>query len=192
VRLGVRIVSAAILVATIALSARAQDIEPVILAGGYANLNFRFNNVSVFPAPSAYVRQDGGTLHHSGLWFGVEWKPAAWFGIDNYIGVYALGNDVDLIAVVPSGKIAAPKLLGGRVMPYAVAGFGIGHYRERIAFLFSGRTYTSTSVAARYGFGTDIRITPNGGLRLEATRMALHFVGWSTSWNLSTGYVFPF
>jgi hypothetical protein len=130
--------------------------------------------------------------HRSGVSVDLSWDPVPWFGIDNYTGVYGLENGVTLIANIPGGRIVGRRLFGDLVTPYGMAGFGFGLFSERATgFLSSGNTYYRWSAAARYGAGTDVQLTQGVGIRIEASRMALHVLdNWSTNWNISTGLVF--
>ncbi len=169
------IAAAAVMVAILSASALGQDAEtPRFEVGvGYANL-------------TTYA-----SGHHPGVAVDVSWNPRRWFGVQNYLGVYGLGNGVTLIAEIPGARIAA-RNIAGRVTPFAEAGFGFGLLTEHAGSIAPGpRMYSyHWSPAARYGVGTDVQINQSLAVRVDASRMTTHVKTWQTKWNISTGLVF--
>lgn len=101
-----------------AIPAMAQDDFPRIQMGmGYANLGL--------PAG------DGTTSHRSGFAMQTGFNLVRWFGIENYTGFYSLGNGTTLISNIVGGKLMGANVLGGRFLPYGVAGFGVGYVSQR-------------------------------------------------------------
>jgi hypothetical protein len=121
----------------------------------------------------------------------LEWDPVPWFGIENYAGMYHFADNSALFPIIPGVKVVASNLLGGQLTPYAVAGFGLGVFRDPSSFFGGGGDY-GYSATGRYGFGADVRLNRSWGLRVDASRMAINFTRWTTSWNLAGGVVYSF
>ena len=131
-----------------------------------------------------------GGFHNPGLWLDLEWTPTPLLGLEDYTGVYYLHRTI-VVTNVPGAKIA-PRLAGGRIVPFAVAGFGLAYYSETNSGFFGSGSTTSRglSAAARYGLGTDVQVNRSWGVRAEATKLALHSTQWTNHWNLAGGVVF--
>lgn len=169
----IRIGASAFLLIILAVPALAQDADfpRVEVAMGYANLGF--------PGVRGIDRHSGFAMH-SGLNF------VRWFGIENYTGVYSLGNDVTLLANIVGGKLVHRDALEGRIAPYLVGGIGVGYFTQEV----SGFVVGGSATAARYGGGVDFQVGDSWGVKVDASRMAFHMNGWQTHWNISAGVVF--
>jgi hypothetical protein len=186
-----QIIFATLLMALLAISCAAQDGEIATskVAAGYANLHLPFNRINIDGRFSSTSTDRDSTLGRSGLWMQLEWNPVPWLGVENYTGMYHFADNSALFSIIPGAKLVASNLLGGQLKPYAVAGFGLGVFREPSSFFGGGRNY-SISAAGRYGFGTDVQLNRSWGLRVDASRMAINFTRWTTGWNLAGGVVY--
>jgi hypothetical protein len=167
----VKIVIAACFVLMLALPALAQEDFPRIQTSmGYANISF----------PDF---ASGASARHSGFVNQTSFNLTKTWGLDNYMGIYGLGQGVTLIADFFGGKAMYRT---AHVVPYALAGIGVGYFTSssRRAELFSHRVRR-----------VDIRSTFNG-MEGEVSRMGFRKFPivdrfWLTnSTNFSTGIVF--
>ena len=138
---------------------------------GYANLSF----------PNLITGQPG---HHSGFVNQTDLNLSKTWGLDNYMGIYGLGQGVTLISDFFGGKIMFPR---GRVIPYALAGLGGGY--------FSAGSGGASAFATRYGAGMTIPISDSIGWKVEYSRMNFHLPttvnsSWTAGNNFSAGIVF--
>jgi hypothetical protein len=172
----VKTVVVACFVLVLAVPALAQDDYPRIQTSlGYTNLSF----------PDLLT---GETGHHSGFSNQTSFNLTRTYGLDNFMGIYGLGNGVTLISDVFGGKIMHRF---EKFVPYGLAGIGIGYFTAS-----SGGYYSSqSSFATRYGAGFDIPISDSMAWKVEVSRMGFHIQtrpdsGWTNSTNISTGIVF--
>jgi hypothetical protein len=133
---------------------------------GYANLSF----------PNLITGQPG---HHSGFVNQTDLNLSRRWGLDNYMGLYGLGQGVTLISDFFGGKVMFPT---GRVIPYALAGLGGGY--------FSGGGGGVSSFATRYGGGMTIPMSDSFSWNVEYSRMNFHLPttinsAWTGGNNLS-------
>ncbi len=172
----VKLIAAAAFVCLFGLPAPAQEDFPRIQTSmGYANLGF----------PSG---PNGEMERHSGFANQTSINLTRTLGLDNYMGIYGLGQSVTLISEVIGGKVM---WRGPRVVPYALAGIGIGYFTAQVQGYVASRSVFST----RYGMGADIPINDTLAWKVEASRLGLRIQsspnsGWTSSWNFSTGIVF--
>src|SRR5262249_43465972 len=131
----------------------------------------------------------GQTGHHSGFSNQTSFNLTRTYGLDNFTGIYGLGNGVTLISDVFGGKVMHRF---EKFVPYGLAGIGIGYFTAS-----SGGTVVAaqSSFATRYGAGFDIPISDSLAWKVEVSRMGFHFKpdgtsGWTNSTNISTGIVF--
>lgn len=163
-----RVVFVGILLIVLSSSVFAQDPEfpRIETAMGYASLGFP-------TGPNGEVQRHSGFSMHNTL------NVFSWFGIENYTGVYSLGNDVTLFANILGGRLMYRGLAEGKISPYVVAGFG-GAY-------LTSNFFGGSSMAARYGGGIDLQLSDSMGLKLEAGRLR---AAGETNLNISAGVVF--
>ena len=173
----VRTVVVASFVLLLAIPAMAQDDYPRIQTSlGYTNLSF-----PDLANPTA-------TSHHSGFANQTSFNLTKTYGLDNFMGIYSLGQGVSLISDIFGGKLM---YRGAKVVPYGLGGIGIGYFT-------SSSSYSATSsFATRYGGGFDIPINDSMAWKVEVSRMGFHInvnpassSGWTNSTNISTGIVF--
>ena len=169
----VRTIVVASFVLMLAIPAMAQDDFPRIQTSmGYANLSF----------PDLAT---GANSHHSGFANQTSFNLTKTWGLDNYMGIYGLGQGVTLISDFFGGKAM---YRGARVVPYALAGVGVGYFT-------SNSSYGSSAFASRVGGGFDIPINDSMAWKVEVSRMAFHVAttatsSWTSGTNFSTGIVF--
>jgi hypothetical protein len=183
----VKTILSVLFVLLITVPALAQDDYPrVDMSLGYANLGLTIPvQIAAFPAPVTVNITDG---HHSGFATEQGFNLTPWFGIDNYFAYYSLGTSpvlgtgLNLISNTIGGRVMARRF--ERIVPYAVAGFGIGYLTS------SSTGGGDTAMGARFGGGVDLPFSDSLGLRVDATRMSYHFFStWNSGWNISTGVV---
>jgi hypothetical protein len=171
----VRTIVVACFVALLAIPALAQDDYPRIQTSlGYANLTL--------PSESFL------SGHHSGFANSTGFNLTRTLGLENYMGIYGLGQGVTLISDFFGGKAA---YRGARAVPYAVAGIGIGYFTQSTSYGYGA----SSSFATRYGGGVDIPINDSMAWKFEVSRMNFHFAttatsSWTNGTNFQTGIVF--
>ncbi len=151
----------------------AQDEFPAVeVAMGYGNLGFpsEFN-----PATGDFknTRHSGFTMHS-----GFNFKR--WFGLENFTGVYSLGDNVTMISNLMGGKVA---FRAARVTPYAVAGVGI-------VYLTDERTFGSSNMGTRLAVGVDVPLNDSFALKFDVGRMSFKLDEWRSGSAFSTGIVF--
>jgi hypothetical protein len=166
----VRIVAAALVVLALAVPVLAQEDYPKIQTSmGYANLSLL----------------DG---HHSGFANETGFNLTSALGLNNYMGIYSLGEGITLISNFFGGKAS---YRGARVVPYAQAGVGIGYFSQSTSF---GVLDFGTKFATRFGGGVDIPIGESMAWKVELSRVSFKFQTVDSSWlsgnNFSTGIVF--
>src|SRR5262249_8638766 len=110
------------------------------------------------------------------------------FGLDNYLGIYGLGQGTTLISDFVGGKVMYPR---GKVIPYALAGLGVGYFSISNSAI-SGST---SAFATRYGGGVSLPINDSVGWKVEYSRMNFHLPtsansAWTSGNNFSAGIVF--
>jgi hypothetical protein len=171
----VRTLVAALFVLLIAVPALAQEDFPRIQTSmGYANLGL---GGSVF---------DG---HHSGFANETGFNLTRTWGLNNYMGIYSLGEGVTLVSDFFGGKAS---YRAARIVPYAQAGIGIGYFSVSTS---QGTFSFGTKFATRFGGGVDIPISDTLAWKVELSRVTFKFrttqdSGWLTGNNFSTGIVF--
>ena len=172
----VRTIVVASFVLLLAIPAMAQDDFPRIQTSlGYANLSF--------PDLST-----GANSHHSGFANQTSFNLTKTWGLDNYMGIYGVGQGVTLISDFFGGKAV---YRSSRVVPYALAGLGVGYFTAS-----TSQGYGSLSAfATRYGAGVDIPINDSMAWKVEVSRMTFHLAttatsSWTGGTNFSTGIVF--
>lgn len=170
-----KIVFATCVVLLFTLSGFAEDnVATIENSLGYANLTL----------PTA----TGLGGHHSGFATETDFNLTRAFGLDNYLGVYGLGQGVTLVSDFFGGKIRYSR---GKVVPYAVAGLGIGYFSVSSA----AGTGSASAFATRFGGGVTGPITDSLSWKAEYSRMNFHLPttatsGWTSGNNLAGGIVF--
>jgi len=172
----VRISAAVLFVLLLVVPAMAQDDYPKIETSmGYANLGF----------PNLITGEFG---HHSGFANQTGFNLTRTWGLENYMGIYGVGQGVTLISDFFGGKAV---YRSSRVVPYALAGLGVGYFTAS-----TSQGYGSLSAfATRYGAGVDIPINDSMAWKVEVSRMTFHLAttatsSWTGGTNFSTGIVF--
>jgi hypothetical protein len=179
----VRTVVVACFVLLLAFPAMAQEDYPRIQTSlGYANLSF-----------PALLSEAG---HHSGFANQTSFNLTKTWGLDNYMGIYGVGQGVTLISDFFGGKAMYRT---ARVVPYALAGIGVGYFTD------SSSGGGLSSFATRFGAGADIPINDSMAWKVEVSRMAFHSgifgeirafqrssstSSWASGTNISVGIVF--
>jgi hypothetical protein len=176
----VRTVVVACFILLLAVPAMAQDDFPRIQTSlGYANLSF----------PDLNKLFNQGILdkgHHSGFANQTSFNLTKTWGLDNYMGIYGVGQGFTLISDFFGGKAMYRT---ARVVPYALAGIGVGYFTD------SSSGGGLSSFAHRFGAGADIPINDSMAWKVEVSRMGFHIQttassGWTSGTNFSTGIVF--
>ena len=165
-------------VLSLAIPALAQEDYPRIQTSmGYTNLSF----------PDITT---GQTSRHSGFANQTGFNLTRTWGLENYMGIYTLGQGVTLIADSFGGKAT---YRGAKVAPYALAGIGVGYFTPATSYGYGSQSAFST----RYGAGVDIPINDSMAWKVEVSRMSFHVNfqsptggGWTTGTNFTTGIVF--
>jgi len=172
----VKSVIAVCFVLVLALPAMAQDEYPRIQTSmGYTNLSF----------PDFLT---GESSRHSGFANISGFNLTRTLGLENYMGIYSLGQGIQLIADTFGGKAT---YRAARFSPYALAGLGVGYFT-------SSQSYSSQSAFAhRIGAGVDVPFNETMALKFEISRIGFHVnfqsptgSGWTNSTNFTTGIVF--
>jgi hypothetical protein len=149
-----------------AIPALAQDDDypRIQTTVGYANLAF----------------DDGATTsHHSGFAMFNALNLTRSIGLENFTGIWGLGDGVTLLSNIVGGKM----LRSDRAIPYFVAGIGAG-------YASSGQSYSGTMLSARLGGGIDIPLGDAVGFKFDASRVSFRSGGWFSNWNFVTGVTF--
>ena len=175
----VKVTGVLLLVLLCAVPAMAQDDYPKIQTSmGYSNLGF-----ANFASPT------GATSRHSGFANETSFNVTRTLGVNNYMGIYGLGQGVSLIADFFGGKVM---YRAAKVVPYALAGIGVGYFTQSSSSGYGA----SSSFATRIGAGTDVPISDSMALKFEVSRMSFHIQtvqngpSWSSGTNFQTGIVF--
>lgn len=172
----VRTIVVACFVLLLTIPALAQDDYPKIQTSmGYANLSFPHFGT-------------GQTSRHSGFANQTSFNLTRTLGLDNYMGIYGLGQGVTLISDFFGGKAM---YRGAKVVPYALAGIGVGYFTQSTSQGYGA----SSSFATRAGAGFDVPISDSLAWKVEVSRMGFHIQtsansGWTNGTNFSTGIVF--
>jgi Outer membrane protein beta-barrel domain len=174
----VRIVLAVCVVLILTVPALAQEDYPKIQTSmGYANLGFLdFNSTT------------GSNSRHSGFVNQTGFNLTKTYGLDNYMGIYSLGQGVTLIADFFGGKAT---FRTAKVAPYALAGLGVGYFTQSTSYGYGA----TSSFATRYGAGVDVPINDTMAWKVEVSRMNFHITltpgnSWNSGTNIATGIVF--
>jgi len=168
----VKTIVSACFVLLLAIPALAQDDYPKIYTSlGYANLSF----------PDLTTGADG---HHSGFANSTGFNLSRSFGVENYMGIYGVGQGSTLIADFMGGKAT---YRAAKIAPYALAGLGVGYFTIQ-------NLYGSSSFATRYGGGVDVPINDSMAWKVEVSRMNFHLQTsatstWTGGTNIQAGIV---
>ena len=173
----VRSVVIACFVLLLAVPALAQEDYPRIQTSmGYANLDF----------PDFFT---GASGRHSGFANSTSFNLTRTWGLDNYMGIYSLGQGVTMIADFFGGKAM---YRGSKVVPYALAGIGVGYFTAATSYGYGSQS----AFAHRIGAGADVPFNDTMAIRIEVSRMGFHIgtpastSSWTNSTNISAGIVF--
>jgi hypothetical protein len=153
----------------LAIPALAQEDYPRIQTSmGYANLGLL-------------------DTHHSGFANQTGFNLTRTWGLENYMGIYSLGQGVTLISDLFGGKATYRHY--SRVAPYALAGLGVGYFTS------NSSGYGTSAFATRYGGGFDVPINDVISWKVEVSRMGFHIQtrpdsGWTSGTNIAAGIVF--
>jgi len=178
VKMMVKTFVAACLLLVLAIPALAQEDYPKIQTSmGYTMLSF----------PDLAT---GVSSHHSGFANQTGFNLTKTWGLENYMGIYGLGNGTTLIADSFGGKAT---YRAAKIAPYALAGIGIGYFSINTSFGYGSKSAFST----RVGGGVDVPFKDTMALKFEVSRMKFHvnfqdptLSGWTGSTNFTTGIVF--
>jgi len=160
----------------LAIPALAQDDYPKIQTSlGYANLSF----------PDLATGENG---HHSGFSNSTGFNLTRTLGLENYMGIYGVGQGSTLIADFFGGKAT---YRASKASPYALAGLGVGYFTASTSFGYGSQS----SFATRYGAGVDVPINDTMFFKLEYSRMNFHIQltptsSWTGGNNIQVGIVF--
>ena len=166
----VRTIVVACFVLLLAIPAMAQEDYPKVQTSmGYANLNLL-------------------SARHSGFANQTSFNLSRTWGLDNYMGIYGLGQGVTLISDFFGGKAM---YRGAKVVPYGLAGIGVGYFSSQS----QGYVSASSAFATRVGVGFDVPINDSMAWKVEVSRMGFHIQttansGWTNGTNISAGIVF--
>ncbi len=161
----------AVVVVIFSIPTFAQDEYPAMeVAMGYGNVGFPINLAT---GQLQSTRRSGFTMH-------TGFNLKRWFGLENFTGVYSLGQKVTMISNIFGGKVA---FRGARVTPYAVAGFGV-------AYLTDEQTFGSSNMSTRLAVGVDVPLNDSFALKFDVGRMAYKLDEWRSGSAFSTGIVF--
>src|SRR6185369_2814893 len=167
---------AACFVLLLAIPALAQEDYPKIQTSmGYTMLSF----------PDLAT---GQSSHHSGFANQTGFNLTKTWGLENYMGIYGLGNSVTLISDSFGGKAT---YRAAKVSPYALAGLGIGYFTS------SSTGGSKSAFSTRIGGGVDVPFKDTLALKFEVSRLKYHvdfqsptLSGWTGGTNFTTGIVF--
>ena len=173
----VKTITVACFVLLLAIPALAQqdDYPKIQTAMGYANLSFPDLNTGVVG-------------HHSGFANSTGFNLTRTLGLENYMGIYGVGQGSTLIADFFGGKAT---YRGAKVSPYGVAGIGIGYFTASTSFGYG----STSSFATRVGAGMDVPINDTMAIKVEYSRMNFHLQttansSWTGGNNIQAGIVF--
>src|SRR5262249_32858686 len=139
----VKIAAVVLFVLLSAIPVMAQEDYPKVQTSfGYANLGFAdFGNPNLGLTPTAPTARKSGFANETGF------NLTRNLGINNYMGIYGLGNSTTMISDLFGGKAMYRT---AKAVPYGVAGIGFG-------YLTSGGYYSyGSSFATRFGAGVDV------------------------------------
>ena len=171
-----RIVLAACFFLLLTVPIMAQDDSGSIHTSmGYANLSF----------PDLVTGLPG---HHSGFVNQTDFNLSKTFGLDNYMGIYGLGQGSTLVSDFFGGKVMYPR---GKVVPYALAGLGFGYF----SVSSTAGSGSASAFGTRFGGGMTIPINDSLSWKVEYSRMNFHLAtsansNWTAGNNLAAGIVF--
>jgi hypothetical protein len=169
----VRLFCVAAVVLLFSIPTFAQEEFPGLeVAMGYGNVGF--------PTEFNLVTGEFSNTRHSGFAMHTGFNFTRWFGLENFTGVYGLGDGVTMISNIIGGKVA---YRAARVTPYAVAGFGI-------AYLTDERTFGSSNAGTRLAVGVDIPLNDSFAWKFDVGRMSFNLDEWRSATAFSTGIVF--
>jgi hypothetical protein len=172
----VRTIAAVCFMLCLTIPAMAQEDYPKIQTSmGYANLSF----------PDVVT---GNSAHHSGFANQTGFNLTKTWGLENYMGIYTLGQGVTLIADFFGGKAT---YRFAKFSPYALAGLGVGYFTANTSYGYGSQS----SFATRYGAGFDVPINESMAWKVEVSRMGFHTnfqtgTGWTSGTNINVGIVF--
>jgi opacity protein-like surface antigen len=173
----VKTVTAACFVLLLAIPALAQSDEyPKIQTSmGYANLSF----------PDLVTGANG---HHSGFANSTGFNLTKTLGLENYMGIYGVGQGSTLISDFFGGKAT---YRAAKAAPYALAGIGVGYFTASTSFGYGSQS----SFATRVGAGVDVPINDSMAFKVEYSRMNFHIQltpsgSWTGGNNIQAGIVF--
>src|SRR6476660_2813250 len=160
----VKTIVVACFVLLLAIPALAQDDYPKIQTSlGYANLGFPDLNT-------------GSNGHHSGFSNSTGFNLTRSLGLENYMGIYGVGQGSTLIADFMGGKAT---YRASKISPYALAGIGVGYFTASTAYGYGSQS----SFATRYGAGIDVPINDSMFWKVEVSRMNFHIqLNPSSTW----------
>jgi len=160
----------------LAVPALAQDDFPRIEVGvGYGNITF----------PSLTVANQ--TDRHSGFVSTQSLNLARTWGVENFMGVYSIGQGAQMIAEMVGLKAM---YRGAHVVPYVAAGLGVGYFTASSS---AGYTASASSFGVRYGGGVEVPMGGAFGLKFDVSRIGTgnpFFGNRTTNTNFMTGVVF--
>jgi len=171
----VKSIVVACFVLLLAIPALAQDDYPKIQTSlGYANLSF----------PDLTTGQNG---HHSGFSNSTGFNLTKTLGLENYMGIYGVGQGSTLIADFMGGKAT---YRASKISPYALAAIGVGYFTASTANGYG----SLSSFATRYGAGVDVPINDSMFWKVEVSRMNFHIQlnpnsTWTGGTNIQAGIV---
>jgi hypothetical protein len=144
--------------------------------------DYPFIEVSMGYGNLGFPKADGTTGRHSGFASQQDIHLTRWFGIDNYVGYYSMGNNASTFSNVIGAKLAPFGTRG--LSPYAVGGVGWSRMTVQ-PFGLAG-----TMLTTRLGGGLDIPLTPVTRLRGDVSRMWFHTgdIGFGSTWTAGTNF----
>lgn len=172
----VRTVIASCFALLLAIPALAQEDYPKIQTSmGYGNVSFPDFTTGESKRHSGFINQTGFNLTKT-------------WGLENYMGIYSLGQGVTMIADFFGGKAT---YRFSKFAPYANAGLGVGYFTQSTSYGYGA----TSSFATRYGAGFDIPINDTMAWKFEVSRMNFHLQttansSWTSGTNFMTGVVF--
>jgi len=180
----VKTIVVACFVLLLAIPALAQDDFPRIQTSmGYANLSLPF------PDPTTGIIGQ----HHSGFANETSFNLTKTYGLNNYMGIYGMGNGATLISDFFGGKVM---YRGEKFVPYALAGIGFGYFNG-VQPTFTNPYSSQSAFGTRIGAGADIPLGDILALKVEYSRMNFHIgldptssSSWTGGNNITVGVVF--